>query len=592
MVFRLSYAERLAAVRAEMAQQGLAGFLVPRGDEHLAEYVPPSAERLAWLTGFTGSAGVAVVLPEKAAVWSDGRYVLQLASQTDPTLWECLHLTDTPPAGWIARQIDGVLGYDPWLHSEDGLKPFRDAGILLQAVSRNPVDVAWTDRPAPPPDPALPHDVAYAGATSAEKREQIADILRAAKQDAAIISDPASLAWLLNIRGTDVECTPFALGFGIAHANADFDLFMDGGKLPAETRAWLGNNVSIAERSALLHGLDGLTGKRVRVDTTGTASWFVERLREAGAKPVAGADPCLVPKARKNTVEQQGARAAHGRDAVALTGFLHWLTTAADRETESSASDRLLAFRATEQNFRGASFPSIAGAGEHGAIMHYRVTPETNRPIRRNEVFLIDSGGQYLDGTTDVTRTVWTGPDAPPAEVKDRFTRVLKGHIALATAVFPENVTGVRLDAFARAALWQVGLDYDHGTGHGVGSYLSVHEGPISISPYLRPAVIAEGMIVSNEPGFYLPGAYGIRIENLLLVQKADFGTGKPFLRFETLTLAPIDRTLIESSLLRPDEIAWLNDYHARVQHEIAPKLQPDAAAWLAQACAPLEHTA
>jgi Xaa-Pro aminopeptidase len=592
MAFRLSYAERLAAVRAEMAQQGLAGFLVPRGDEHLGEYVPPSAERLSWLTGFTGSAGLAVVLREKAAVWSDGRYVLQLASQTDPTLWECLHLMEKPPSGWIAGKIDGVLGYDPWLHSEDGLKPFRDAGVLLQAVSRNPVDVAWTDRPAPPPDPALPHDVAYAGATSAEKREQIADILRAAKQDAAIISDPASLAWLLNIRGTDVECTPFALGFGIAHANADFDLFMDGGKLPAETRAWLGNNVSVSERDALLHALDGLTGKRVRVDTTGTASWFVERLREAGAKVVAGADPCLVPKARKNAVEQQGARAAHGRDAVALTRFLHWLTRAADHETESSASDRLLAFRGQEPHFRGASFPSIAGAGEHGAIMHYRVTPETDRAIRRNEVFLIDSGGQYLDGTTDVTRTIWTGPDAPPAEVKDRFTRVLKGHIALATAVFPENVTGVRLDAFARAALWQVGLDYDHGTGHGVGSYLSVHEGPISISPYLRPAVIAEGMIVSNEPGFYLPGAYGIRIENLLLVQKADLGTGKPFLRFETLTLAPIDRTLIEPSLLRSDEIAWLDDYHARVQRELSPKLDPEAAAWLAQACAPLEHTA
>jgi Xaa-Pro aminopeptidase len=592
MPFLLSHAERLAAVRAEMARQGLAGFLVPRGDEHLGEYVPPSAERLAWLTGFTGSAGLAVVLPEKAAVWSDGRYVLQLASQTDPTLWECLHLTETPPSGWIAAHIDGVLGYDPWLHSEDGLKPFRDAGILLQAVSRNPVDACWTDRPAPPADPAVPHDVTYAGATSAEKREQIAELLRAAKQDAAVISDPASLAWLLNIRGTDVECTPFALGFGIMHANADFDLFMDGGKLPAETRAWLGNNVSIAERSELLHGLDGLTGKRVRVDTSGTASWFVERLREAGAKPVAGADPCLVPKARKNAVEQQGARAAHGRDAVALTGFLHWLTGAADRETESSASDRLLAFRAAEQNFRGASFPSIAGAGEHGAIMHYRVTPETDRPIRRNEVFLIDSGGQYLDGTTDVTRTIWTGPDAPPAEVKDRFTRVLKGHIALATAVFPENVTGVRLDAFARAALWQAGLDYDHGTGHGVGSYLSVHEGPISISPYLRPAVIAEGMVISNEPGYYLPGGYGIRIENLLLVQKADFNTGKNFLRFETLTLAPIDRALIDPSLLRPDEIAWLDDYHARVHREVGPKLEPEAAAWLAQACAKLEHAA
>ena len=589
----MDYSERLAAVRAELMQQGLTGFLVPRGDEHLGEYVPPSAERLAWLTGFTGSAGMAVVLPDKAAVWSDGRYVLQLASQTDPTLWQCLHLTEAPPAPWIAARLGGgMLGYDPWLHSEDGLKPYRDAGILLQAVTRNPIDAVWPDRPAPPPDAAVPHAVEYAGATSAEKREQIAETLRAAKQDAAVISDPASLAWLLNIRGTDVENTPFALGFGIAHADAQFDLFMDGGKLPAETRAWLGNNVAIAERSELLNALDGLTAKRVRVDTTGTASWFVERLREAGAKIVAGADPCLVPKARKNAVEQQGARAAHARDGVALVRFLHWLTGAAGNETESSASDRLLAFRAEGEHFRGASFASIAGAGEHGAIMHYRVTPESNRAINRNEVFLIDSGGQYLDGTTDVTRTIWTGPDAPPAEIKDRFTRVLKGHIAIATAVFPENVAGVRLDAFARAALWQVGLDYDHGTGHGVGSYLSVHEGPISISPHLRPAVLAEGMVVSNEPGFYLPGAYGIRLENLELIREADLGTGKPFYRFETLTLAPFDRTLIEPGLLRADEVAWLDNYHARVLRELGPKLPADVVSWLAQACAKLEQAA
>ena len=589
----MDYSERLAAVRAELVQQALTGFLVPRGDEHLGEYVPPSAERLAWLTGFTGSAGMAVVLPDKAAVWSDGRYVLQLASQTDPTLWQCLHLTEAPPAPWIAARLGGgMLGYDPWLHSEDGLKPYRDAGILLQAVTRNPIDAVWPDRPAPPPDAAVPHAVEYAGATSAEKREQIAETLRAARQDAAVISDPASLAWLLNIRGTDVENTPFALGFGIAHADAQFDLFMDGGKLPAETRAWLGNNVAIAERSELLNALDGLTAKRVRVDTTGTASWFVERLREAGAKIVAGADPCLVPKARKNAVEQQGARAAHARDGVALVRFLHWLTGAAGNETESSASDRLLAFRAEGEHFRGASFASIAGAGEHGAIMHYRVTPESNRAINRNEVFLIDSGGQYLDGTTDVTRTIWTGPDAPPAEIKDRFTRVLKGHIAIATAVFPENVAGVRLDAFARAALWQVGLDYDHGTGHGVGSYLSVHEGPISISPHLRPAVLAEGMVVSNEPGFYLPGAYGIRLENLELIREADLGTGKPFYRFETLTLAPFDRTLIEPGLLRADEVAWLDNYHARVLRELGPKLPADVVSWLAQACAKLEQAA
>jgi len=572
-----------------MADQGLAGFLVPRGDEHLGEYVPPSGERLAWLTGFTGSAGLAVVLAGAAAVWSDGRYVLQLAAQTDGALWERLHLTDLPPPAWIAAHIgEGTLGYDPWLHSEEGLKPFRDAGITLRAVARNPVDIAWADRPAPPAGPAVPHDIAYAGATSAEKREQIAEALRAARQDAAIVSDPASVAWLLNIRGSDVESTPFALGFCIARADANVDLFMDAAKLPAETRAWLGNNVAIAERSGLPGALAALSGKRVRVDQAGTAAWFADRLRDAGAIVVAGADPCLLPKARKNPVEQKGARAAHARDAVALTRFLHWVRDAGGRVTEISAATRLQSFRAEGERFRGDSFAAISGAGEHGAIMHYRVTPETNRTLRANEVYLIDSGGQYLDGTTDVTRTIWTGPDAPPHEARDRFTRVLKGHIAIATAIFPEHVAGVRLDAFARAALWQAGLDYDHGTGHGVGSYLSVHEGPVSISPHLRPATIAEGMILSNEPGYYLPGAYGIRIENLVLVRRADLASDKPFLAFETLTLAPIDRVLIDRDLLRPDEIAWLDDYHARVLREVGPHLPPDAQAWLAHACAPL----
>jgi Xaa-Pro aminopeptidase len=587
-----THAERLGAVRAELARQDLAGFLVPRGDEHLGEYVPASAERLAWLTGFTGSAGLAVVLGEQAAVWSDGRYVLQLAAQTDASLWERLHLTDTPPPAWIAARIGaGALGYDPWLHSEEGLRPFREAGITLRAVARNPVDVAWVDRPAPPAGPAVPHDVAYAGETSAEKRGRVADILRSAGQDAAVISDPASLAWLLNIRGDDVECTPFALGFGVVHVDGQVDLFMDGGKLPAQTRAWLGNGVSVAERAALGDALAGLAGKKVRVDSTGTAAWFGEQLRTGGAAVVAGTDPCLALKARKNAVEQQGARVAHGRDAVALSRFLHWATQAGWRETEMSAADHLLSLRAAGERFRGASFPSISGAGEDGAIIHYRVSEESNRPIRPNEVFLIDSGGQYLEGTTDVTRTVWTGPDAPPPSVRDRFTRVLKGHIALSVMVFPEGVAGVRLDAFARAALWQAGLDYDHGTGHGVGSFLSVHEGPASISPHLRGAPITEGMILSNEPGYYLPGAYGIRIENLLLVQRAEMASEKPFLRFETLTLAPIDRALIDTALLRPDEIEWIDAYHARVLREVGPHVPPETATWLAQACAPLKDS-
>ncbi len=585
----VDYAERLAAVRAAMAAQDLAGFLVPRADEHLGEYVPASGERLAWLTGFTGSAGLAVVLADEAAVWSDGRYVLQLASQTDPALWERLHLSEKPPTEWVAARIGArMLGYDPWLHSEDSLKPFLDAGVSLRAVAHNPVDMCWKDRPAAPAGPAVPHDVAYAGASGAEKRELIAESLRKAGQDAAVISDPASLAWLMNIRGTDVESTPFALGFGLAHADGRADLFMDGGKLPAETRAWLGNAVAVAERDALPAALAGLAGKKVRVDPSGTAAWFADRLREAGAVVAPGADPCLVPKARKNAVEQDGARAAQARDGVALTKFLHWVRDKAGKETEISVAERLLAFRAEGELFRGASFNSIAGAGEHGAIMHYHATPESNRTLQPNELFLIDSGGQYLDGTTDVTRTVWMGPDAPPETVRDRYTRVLKGHIALAMTVFPDGVPGVRLDAIARAALWQVGLDYDHGTGHGVGSYLSVHEGPISISPHLRAAGIAEGMILSNEPGFYLPGEYGIRLENLVLVVPADVPSGKPFLQFETLTLAPFDRVLIDPELLLPSELAWLNAYHARVAHDIAPKVPADVAAWLTEACAPV----
>jgi len=587
----MNFSDRLTAVRAEMARFDLAGFLVPRSDEHLGEYVPPSAERLAWLTGFTGSAGLAVVLADRAAVWSDGRYVLQLADQTDGTLWERHHLTESPPPKWVAANtLAGErIGYDPWLMSEDSLARFREAGLSLVALATNPVDAAWDDRPAAPLAPAEPYDETYAGRSSEDKRAQIAAALRAEKQDAAVLSDPASIAWLLNIRGKDVGFTPFALGFALLHADGGVELFMDPAKLPPETRAWLGNKIACAPRSALPKALHALAGKRVRLDNVGSPAWFAETLREAGADIVPGADPCLLPKAMKNASEQSGARAAQARDAVAVCRFLHWLRDAAGHETEMSASAELLRLRTEGALFRGESFPAIAGAGEHGAIMHYRVTPETNREIRTNEVFLIDSGGQYLDGTTDITRTIWTGPGAPPAELCDRFTRVLKGHIAIATLMFPEGVAGVRLDAFARAALWQVGLDFDHGTGHGVGSYLSVHEGPVSISPYLRPASLAEGMILSNEPGFYLPGAYGIRLENLLLVQPAETQGTKKFFRFETLTWAPFDRTLIKTDLLSPSEVAWLDAYHARVLALVGPNVPIDVRDWLNAACAPLE---
>jgi Xaa-Pro aminopeptidase len=583
----------LPALRRQLARQGLDGFIVPRADEHLGEYVPAAAERLAWLTGFTGSAGLAVVLTATAAVFTDGRYVLQLAEQTDPALWQRLHITEEPAPAWLAKHgpKDGRIGYDPLLISEEGLKRYTDAGLQMVAVEPNPIDVVWMDRPAPPIASAVPHPLAYAGRTSEDKRTEVAQTLQEAKQDAAVLTDPASIAWLLNIRGGDVPFTPFALGFALVHADGATDLFMDPAKLSVETRAWLGNAVSVADRSALGPALGKLAGKTVRVDASGSPVWFGQQLLKAGAVVSSGSDPCLLPKACKNATEQQGARQAHLRDAVAVCRFLHWLSVAAPtgQETEISAAEALLAFRRQVVGFRGESFPAISGAGEHGAIIHYRVTDETNRAVRPNEVYLIDSGAQYPDGTTDITRTVWTGPNDPPQLVLDRVTRVMQGHIAIATAVFPKGVGGAHLDAFARRALWQAGLDFDHGTGHGVGSYLSVHEGPVSISRLARPVPIDAGMILSNEPGFYLPDHYGIRLENLLLAQAADLpGAGKPFLCFETLTLAPFDRRLLDPALMTAQECGWLDAYHARVLMTVGPELGEAERGWLAAACAPL----
>jgi Xaa-Pro aminopeptidase len=586
-------ASALSALRQELVRQGLDGFIVPRADEHLGEYVPASAERLAWLTGFTGSAGLAIVLVSTAAVFTDGRYVLQLAEQTDPDAWQRLHITEQPPHAWLAQHAtkEGRIGYDPLLVSEEGLARYTDAGLEMVPVDRNPIDAVWTDRPAPPKALALPHKLEYAGRAADDKRGDIAKILKEAKQDAAVLTDPASIAWLLNIRGGDVPYTPFALGFALVHADGATELFIDPAKIPPDTRAWLGNAVSVMDRAALLPALAALKEKTVRVDPAGSPIWFAQQLLKAGAVVSAGSDPCLLPKGCKNDGEQRGARAAHQRDAVAVCRFLHWLSVAAPtgQQTEMSAAETLLSFRRAVQLFRGESFPAISGAGEHGAIIHYRVTDESNRSIKPNEVYLIDSGAQYADGTTDITRTVWTGPGAPPDSIRDRVTRVMQGHIALATSIFPQGVGGAHLDALARRALWQAGLDYDHGTGHGVGSYLSVHEGPVSISRLARPVPIAAGMILSNEPGYYLPDHYGIRLENLLLVQLADLRDAtKPFLRFETLTLAPFDRRLLNSDLMTDPERSWLDAYHVRVLREVGPALDPATRDWLTTACAPL----
>ena len=582
--------DRLADLRGELRLQAVDGAIIPRADEHLGEYVPARAERLAWLTGFTGSAGLAAVTQTRAAVFSDGRYVLQLQAQTDGALWERRHMVDEPAAAWLAATGARRIGYDPWLISEDGLKPYTDAGLEMVPLPRNPVDAVWENQPPPPLGPARPHALDVAGRASSEKCAEIAAALKAARQDAAVISDGASIAWLFNIRGNDVPFTPFALGFAIIDQQGHSILFMDGAKLSPETRAWLGNGVELAEPAELAGRLGLLKGKRVRVDPNASPVWFGLTLRAAGAEVVAGMDPCLLPKACKNLVEQQGSRHAHVRDALAVSRFLYWLTTTAGTATEMSAAARLLALRAELPGFRGESFSAISGAGEHGAVIHYRVTPESNRAIRPNELYLIDSGAQYEDGTTDITRTIWTGPDAPPALVRDRFTRVLRGHIAIDRLIFPVGVCGSHLDAFARSALWQIGLDYDHGTGHGVGSYLSVHEGPVSLSRAARPVPLAAGMILSNEPGYYLPGSFGIRIENLLLVRAKDFPQGgRPFLGFETLTWAPIDRQLIDVALLSAEERSWVDRYHARVLGLVAPHVDAEVAAWLHRVCAPLE---
>jgi Xaa-Pro aminopeptidase len=583
--------DRLAALRADLAARGLDGFLVPRGDAFLGEYVPPSAERLAWLTGFTGSAGLAIVLADQAFLFADGRYTAQAQSETDGALWTLRHLIEQPPADTLRAEASGRrIGYDPWLHAEAAIEKLAATGAVLVPLEDNPIDALWTDRPAPPAGPAVPHPIGFAGLDSAAKRESAAGALRAAGEDAAVLADPHSVAWLLNMRGGDLGFTPLALAQAVLLADGRVDLFLDPARVDGELRDHLGNAVAVRPAGEFGAALDALAGKAVRLDADATPAWIARRLRAAEARIVAGDDPCRLPRALKNVTEQDGARAAHRRDGLAVSRFLAWFAQA-PRDgalTEMAAAAKLLALRAQGEHFVSESFPAIAGAGEHGAIIHYRVSPETNRAIRANEVFLIDSGAQYRDGTTDVTRTLWTGPNDAPEAIRERYTRVLQGHLALAATRFPEGVAGPHLDAIARRALWDVSLDYDHGTGHGIGSFLSVHEGPAGISRNAKPVPLKAGMILSNEPGYYEPGAYGIRIENLLLVCEAEAreGARKTFFGFEVLTLAPYERALIEVSLLSPAEIAQLDEYHARVLRELWPRADTMTRLWLRKACA------
>ncbi|MFC0409226.1 aminopeptidase P family protein [Roseomonas elaeocarpi] len=588
----MSAVQHLAALREALGRAGVDGFIIPRSDEYLGEYVPPSAERLAWLTGFTGSAGMAIVLPERAAVFTDGRYTTQVADQTDPALWERQHITEQPPADWL-RQHAGTrrIGYDPRLLPQSTLDRLAASGATLVPLAQNPVDESWTDRPAAPAARAVPHPVEHAGLAAGEKLAAGAAALREAGLDAAVLADAHSTAWLLNLRGEDLGHTPIPLTQGILRADGTAELFIDGRKVDDALRAHLGNAVALRTPAELPEALRALAGRRVGVDPDLTPAAFGQILREAGAEVVAADDPVRLPRARKNAVEQEGSRAAHRRDAGALIRFLHWFAQEAPKGalTEVGAAEQLLRLRRELPGFRAESFPAISGAGPNGAIVHYRATASSDRRIAPDECYLIDSGAQFPDGTTDVTRTLWSGPGPAPAELRQRYTLVLRGHVALATLRFPQGLAGPHLDAIARRPLWDEGLDYDHGTGHGVGSFLSVHEGPVAFSRAAKPVAIAEGMILSDEPGFYLPGHYGIRIENLLLVQNDGTGlSGKPWLRFETLTLAPYERALIEPALLTPAERRWVDDYQARVLREAGPGLDAPVRDWLARACAPL----
>jgi Xaa-Pro aminopeptidase len=593
--------ERLRALRAELARRGLDGFVVPLSDEHHNEYVPPRARRLAWLTGFTGSAGLALVLADRAVVFADGRYTLQVREQVDEAAFTIEHLTENPPDKWLAANLGpgAKLGYDPWLHTLDGLDRLRkaceSADSELVACEANPLDAVWRDQPPPPLSPMTTHGIEFAGESAADKRARIAEILREAGNDAAVLTDPSSIAWLLNVRGGDVGHSPLPLSFAILRADASAELFVDGRKLGPALGDHLGDAVITRPPEELGAALDdlGQAGISVRLDPATAGAWVHDRLVAAGARVAREPDPCALPKAIKNTIELAGARAAHRRDGAALTRFLAWLEEAAagGEIDELAAAARLEGFRAQDPSLRDLSFTTISGAGPNGAIVHYGVTPESNRRLEPGTLYLVDSGGQYPDGTTDVTRTVAIG--APTPEHRARFTAVLKGHIALAATRFPEGTTGSQLDTLARHALWQAGLDYDHGTGHGVGAYLGVHEGPHRISKLPNAIALKPGMIVSNEPGYYKSGAYGIRIENLVTVIECHDipGAEKTMLAFETLTKAPIDLNLVALEQLTGPEAAWLDAYHADVRTTLAPLLKGEDAAWLEHATRPLDDT-
>jgi Xaa-Pro aminopeptidase len=588
---------RIEALRTELRSRGLDGFVVPRADRHQNEYVPACEERLAWLTGFTGSAGVAIILADRAVLFVDGRYTLQARDQVDASVIAIEHLSESTPEAWIERQLTARarLGYDPWLHTVEGAgrlaKAAAAANGTLVPADPNPIDVIWSDRPPPPLAPVALHDLRYAGEAAAAKLERVREEVAKSRADAVVISDPHAVAWAFNIRGGDVAHTPLPLAFAVVPAHGRPSLYIDGRKLTNAVRDQLEPLADIREPQAFAADLTtlGASHATVRLDQATGADALARMITESGGKPVPAADPVVLMKAAKNAAEIAGTHAAHVRDGAAVCRFLAWFDDEAPRGrlTEIDTVAALETFRRDTGLLKDVSFPTIAGAGPNGAIVHYRVTRKTNRRIEPGELYLVDSGAQYEDGTTDITRTVSVG--LPTAEMRDRFTRVLKGHIAIARAVFPDGTTGAQLDSFARQSLWVAGLDFDHGTGHGVGSYLSVHEGPARISK-LGATALKRGMILSNEPGYYKTQSYGIRVENLVLVVAARpvEGAEKVLNAFETLSLAPIDRRLIEPGLLDAGERTWVDDYHARVAATIGPELDAPTRQWLDAATRPL----
>lgn len=595
-----THAARLQALREQLSRDQLDGFVVPLTDEHMSEYVGAYAQRLSWLTGFQGSAGSAVVLPEAAAIFTDGRYTIQVRQQVDGANWEYVPVPQVSIADWLRDHAPqgGRIGYDPWLHTrgwvEEAEKALAERGAELVAVSRNPIDAVWDDQPEPSDAKLIVQRDDAAGRTSASKRAEIADWLAERKADAVVLSALDSIAWTFNVRGADVSHTPVALAYAIINADGTADLFVAKDKVGDEVAQHLGNAVRVHDRAAFAPALQQFAGKRVAADPAGSVAAIFDALDSGGATILATRDPVVLAKAIKNEAEISGHKAAQARDGAALARFLKWAEAEMPKGgvTEWSAAARLQGFREETGVLRDLSFDTISGTGPNGAIPHYKVTEESSLAIEQGHLYLVDSGGQYEDGTTDVTRVIPVGE--PTQEMRDRFTRVLKGHIAIATAVFPAGTTGGQIDAFARRPLWEVGCDYGHGTGHGVGAYLSVHEGPQRIAapnyPGGGPAEpLRAGMFLSNEPGYYKAGEFGIRIENLVLVVEKDIpGAESVMLGFETLTFAPIERTLIEPGLLTEDERRWLDAYHARVLEILGPQLSPDERAWLDAKCRPI----